>query len=168
MFSSGYFGCSGAQHSNFLSDSSGRLRCGHTREDLRFLFPVSLPSGDHLCRRSAEGHHPCCCHLDSWLSWYSFFSKIFQLLFFFCFTIGYSPHTPPPWCAQSESIIVAKHYAAKYNYPVSPNRELVALGLANIVGSFVLAMPSFGSLTRSAVSDAAGNFCNQSTFSIIL
>jgi len=70
--------------------------------------------------------------------------------------------TQPTPATQSESIIVAKHYAAKYNYPVSPNRELVALGLANIVGSFVLAMPSFGSLTRSAVSDAAGNFYNQS------
>ncbi len=35
-----------------------------------------------------------------------------------------------------ESIIVAKYYAARHNYGVSPNRELVAIGIANIIGSF--------------------------------
>ncbi len=35
-----------------------------------------------------------------------------------------------------ESIVVAKLYANKYGYMVSPNRELVALGVANIVSSF--------------------------------
>jgi MFS superfamily sulfate permease-like transporter len=35
-----------------------------------------------------------------------------------------------------ESIIVAKYYASKHGYGVSPNRELVAMGMANIVGSF--------------------------------
>ncbi|KAJ3079933.1 Solute carrier 26 [Quaeritorhiza haematococci] len=55
-----------------------------------------------------------------------------------------------------ESVAVAKTYAAKHNYSVSPNRELVALGVANIAGSFCGAWPAFGSLGRSAVNDAAG------------
>ncbi|KAI8833909.1 hypothetical protein BC829DRAFT_422437 [Chytridium lagenaria] len=36
-----------------------------------------------------------------------------------------------------ESIVVAKTYATKHNYAVSPNRELVALGVANTFGSAV-------------------------------
>jgi MFS superfamily sulfate permease-like transporter len=55
-----------------------------------------------------------------------------------------------------ESIAVAKTYSAKHNYAVSPNRELVALGTANVVGSCFGAWPAFGSLGRSAVNDAAG------------
>ncbi len=31
---------------------------------------------------------------------------------------------------------MAKYYASKHGYGVSPNRELVAMGMANIVGSF--------------------------------
>ena len=34
---------------------------------------------------------------------------------------------------------------------ISPNRELVAFGAANIIGAFFQAYPTFGSLTRSAV-----------------
>ncbi|KAJ3229480.1 Solute carrier 26 [Chytriomyces hyalinus] len=55
-----------------------------------------------------------------------------------------------------ESIVIAKTYATKRNYSVSPNRELVALGVANIVGSLFGGWPAFGSLGRSAVNDAAG------------
>lgn len=55
-----------------------------------------------------------------------------------------------------ESIIVAKYYAGKHHYTVSPNRELVALGSANMVGSFFRIFPSFGSLVRSALADMAG------------
>ncbi|KAJ3236599.1 Solute carrier 26 [Chytriomyces hyalinus] len=55
-----------------------------------------------------------------------------------------------------ESIVIAKTYATKHNYSVSPNRELVALGVANIVGSLFGGWPAFGSLGRSAVNDAAG------------
>lgn len=35
-----------------------------------------------------------------------------------------------------ESIIVAKLYANKYGYIISPNRELVALGISNLFSSF--------------------------------
>ncbi|KAJ3213466.1 Solute carrier 26 [Dinochytrium kinnereticum] len=55
-----------------------------------------------------------------------------------------------------ESIVVAKTYATKHNYAVSPNRELVALGVANTFGSFFGAWPAFGSLGRSAVNDSTG------------
>lgn len=52
--------------------------------------------------------------------------------------------------------MASKHYSVKYGYTVSPNRELVALGMGNLTNSFVLGIPTFGSLTRSAVADNAG------------
>ncbi|KAI9199812.1 sulfate transporter family-domain-containing protein [Polychytrium aggregatum] len=55
-----------------------------------------------------------------------------------------------------ESIAVAKTYSTKHNYPISPNRELVAIGIANAVGSCFGSWPAFGSLGRSAVNDSAG------------
>ncbi|KAJ3271060.1 Solute carrier 26 [Terramyces sp. JEL0728] len=55
-----------------------------------------------------------------------------------------------------ESIAVAKTYASKHNYTVSPNRELVAMGTGNIISSFFGGFPGYGSLGRSAVNDAAG------------
>ncbi|KAI8587727.1 sulfate transporter family-domain-containing protein [Geranomyces variabilis] len=55
-----------------------------------------------------------------------------------------------------ESIVAAKTYSAKHNYSVSPNRELVAIGVGNIVGAVFGAFPAFGSLGRSAVNDTAG------------
>lgn len=55
-----------------------------------------------------------------------------------------------------ESIAAAKIFSAKYHYPVSPNRELVAIGTANIISSFFGGYPAFGSLGRSAVNDASG------------
>jgi hypothetical protein len=39
---------------------------------------------------------------------------------------------------------------------VSPNREMVAYGLANMVGSFFGCYPAFGSFTRSSLADSAG------------
>ena len=64
----------------------------------------------------------------------------------------------------SESIVVAKTYASKYQYVVSPNRELVALGLANMGASMFGGFPCFGSLGRSAVNDAAGSKSQLSGF----
>lgn len=55
-----------------------------------------------------------------------------------------------------ESIIVAKMYGMRHNYPVSPNRELVALGFANLIGAFFGSYPVFGSLTRSSLADMMG------------
>lgn len=46
--------------------------------------------------------------------------------------------------------------SVKEQNSVNPNKELFALGLAKIVGSFFLAMPSTGSFTRSAVNYEVG------------
>jgi len=55
-----------------------------------------------------------------------------------------------------ESMAVSKQCATKHNYNVRPNRELVALGVCNLVGSFIGGWPIFGSITRTLVSDKAG------------
>ncbi|TVP54570.1 MAG: solute carrier 26 family protein [Gemmatimonadales bacterium] len=55
-----------------------------------------------------------------------------------------------------ESIAVAKVYATKNRHEVDPNRELVALGTANLVGAFFRAFPTTGGFSRTAVNDQAG------------
>lgn len=55
-----------------------------------------------------------------------------------------------------EALIISKKYSSKYKYSVSPNRELVAFGSLNIVGSFFGATPTYGSLSRSRINDMAG------------
>ncbi len=56
-----------------------------------------------------------------------------------------------------ESIAVAKAIQAKHkDYKVSPNQELIALGLANVGGSFLQAYPTTGGFSRTAVNDQAG------------
>ena len=56
-----------------------------------------------------------------------------------------------------ESIAVAKAFASKHRYTIDPSRELVALGLANIAGSFFRAFPTTGGFSRSAVNHQAGS-----------
>ncbi|KAI9592971.1 sulfate anion transporter [Syncephalis fuscata] len=55
-----------------------------------------------------------------------------------------------------ESVAVTKQYAAKHHYTVSSNRELVALGVANIFGGILGAFPAFGSMARTKINDKAG------------
>lgn len=55
-----------------------------------------------------------------------------------------------------ESIAVAKKIAAEKRYEIEPNKELVGLGLANIVGAFFKAMPVTGGFSRTAVNKNAG------------
>lgn len=64
-----------------------------------------------------------------------------------------------------ESIAVAKVYSRKHSYPVDPNQELVALGAANVVGSFFRAFPTTGGFSRTAVNDQAGA---RSTFATLV
>lgn len=48
-----------------------------------------------------------------------------------------------------DSIVAAKQNAGRFGYTISPNRELVALGAGNIIGSFVPGtLPAYGSITR--------------------
>jgi MFS superfamily sulfate permease-like transporter len=63
-----------------------------------------------------------------------------------------------------QTFVVAKHYAQQAGEVISPNRELVALGLSNVFGSLFGAYPASGSLSRSKVNHDAGmmmrlNFC---------
>ncbi|KAK7036504.1 hypothetical protein VNI00_011701 [Paramarasmius palmivorus] len=56
-----------------------------------------------------------------------------------------------------DSIVAAKGAAAKFGYTVSPNRELVALGAANLVASFVPGtLPAYGSITRTRINGDVG------------
>ena len=56
-----------------------------------------------------------------------------------------------------ESLGIAKVLEAKHqNYVVQPNKELLALGVAKIVGAFSLAIPTSGSFSRSAVNNDSG------------
>jgi len=56
-----------------------------------------------------------------------------------------------------ESIAVAKAVQSKHkNYKIIPNQELIALGLANVGGSFLQSYPVTGGFSRTAVNDDAG------------
>jgi SulP family sulfate permease len=55
-----------------------------------------------------------------------------------------------------ESIAVAKAIANKNGYKVDANQELIALGGANIAGSFFQSFPVTGGFSRTAVNDQAG------------
>ncbi|WWD16428.1 hypothetical protein CI109_100854 [Kwoniella shandongensis] len=59
-----------------------------------------------------------------------------------------------------DSIVAARENAARYGYSVSPNRELVALGAANLSSSLIVgtgAIPIFGSITRSRLNGQIGS-----------
>ncbi|KAI8984121.1 sulfate transporter family-domain-containing protein [Mycotypha africana] len=55
-----------------------------------------------------------------------------------------------------ESVVIAKTYSSKHNYSVSANRELVALGAANMISGLFQGIPAFGSVARSKINDKAG------------
>ncbi|KAJ7075291.1 sulfate anion transporter [Mycena belliarum] len=56
-----------------------------------------------------------------------------------------------------DSIVAAKQSASRFGYSISPNRELVALGAANLAASFVPGtLPAWGSIARSRVNADVG------------
>ncbi|TLS49563.1 SulP family inorganic anion transporter [Paenibacillus antri] len=55
-----------------------------------------------------------------------------------------------------ESYAVAASIAAKAGYPLRANRELIALGAANVASSVVGSVPVAGAMSRSAVNYASG------------
>ncbi|MGQ0502930.1 MAG: SulP family inorganic anion transporter [Panacagrimonas sp.] len=55
-----------------------------------------------------------------------------------------------------ESISVARTLAFRRNEKIDPDRELLALGLANVAGAYAGAMPVAGGFSRSMVNDEAG------------
>ncbi len=56
-----------------------------------------------------------------------------------------------------EAISIAKSIEVKHNdYKVKPNKELIAIGFGNIVGSFFQTYPATGGFARTAVNDQSG------------
>jgi high affinity sulfate transporter 1 len=56
-----------------------------------------------------------------------------------------------------DSIVAAKQNSARFGHSISPNRELVALGAGNLVGSIVPGtLPAYGSITRSRINGDVG------------
>lgn len=53
-------------------------------------------------------------------------------------------------------ITLGKIFAARYRYNVRPNRELIAIGTANLVGSFFQSLPVSSSFSRTAVNAQSG------------
>ncbi|NXM66693.1 S2611 protein, partial [Serilophus lunatus] len=55
-----------------------------------------------------------------------------------------------------ETIAIAKAFASQNGYRIDANQELLALGVANILGSFVSSFPITGSFGRTAVNAQSG------------
>ena len=55
-----------------------------------------------------------------------------------------------------ESVAIAKSMSRKFNYKIDPGQELVAIGLCNLVSSFVSSYPVTGSFSRTAVNAQSG------------
>jgi len=56
-----------------------------------------------------------------------------------------------------EAISIAKSIEIKHDdYKVNPNKELIAIGFSNIVGSFFQTYPATGGFARTAVNDQSG------------
>ena len=55
-----------------------------------------------------------------------------------------------------ESISISKKYSELLNYPLNSNQELIALGMANLGGSFFSCYSVAGSFSRTAVNQKSG------------
>ncbi|KAF7218184.1 sodium-independent sulfate anion transporter-like [Nothobranchius furzeri] len=55
-----------------------------------------------------------------------------------------------------ESITIAKAFASQNHYRIDTNQELLAIGVTNVMGSFVSAYPVTGSFGRTAVNSQTG------------
>ena len=53
-------------------------------------------------------------------------------------------------------VTLGKIFGAKHRYRIEPNKELLAIGAANIAGSFFRSVPISGSFSRTAVNDQTG------------
>lgn len=55
-----------------------------------------------------------------------------------------------------EHIAIAKSFGRLHDYVINPNQELIAIGVANILGSLFAAYPATGSFSRTAIKAKAG------------
>ena len=53
-------------------------------------------------------------------------------------------------------VTLGRAFASKHSYTISPNRELFAIGTANLFGGFFQSIPVSGSFSRTAVNEQAG------------
>lgn len=58
--------------------------------------------------------------------------------------------------AYSESVSVARSFALKHRYEIDPERELSAIGAANVAASLAHGFPVAGGMSQSAVNDMGG------------
>jgi MFS superfamily sulfate permease-like transporter len=58
--------------------------------------------------------------------------------------------------AFASSLSVSDLYARKHKYKINSNKELFALGMANVVGSFFQCFVSCGSLSRTVIQETSG------------
>lgn len=54
------------------------------------------------------------------------------------------------------TVSLGRVFSARYRYSIEPNRELVAVGAANLLGSLFRGLPVAGSFSRTAVNEQAG------------
>ena len=54
------------------------------------------------------------------------------------------------------SIACGKAFSRKNNYKIDPTQELIALGMANVLGSFVSSYPITASFSRTAINSQCG------------
>jgi MFS superfamily sulfate permease-like transporter len=57
----------------------------------------------------------------------------------------------------AEGLLVARSYGEKRNYPTSPNRDLMAFGVANVASGFTGSFAVGSSTSRTAAMDQAGS-----------
>ncbi|CCG82559.1 Putative uncharacterized protein [Taphrina deformans PYCC 5710] len=55
-----------------------------------------------------------------------------------------------------ETVVAGKTLGTQFNYTVSANREMIALGVANVANSFFGALPVFASYSRSKINISSG------------
>lgn len=68
-----------------------------------------------------------------------------------------------------ETLSIGKAFAPRHDYyRVLPNRELIALGISKIAGSFFQAIPTSASFSRSAVVEGAGGRTAMSNIAAVL
>ncbi|RSL46261.1 hypothetical protein CEP54_013930 [Fusarium duplospermum] len=69
----------------------------------------------------------------------------------------FGPHLPATVIVLLvEHIAISKSFGRVNNYTIDPSQEMVAIGMANLIGPFLGAYPSTGSFSRTAIQSKAG------------
>ncbi|QPG99812.1 hypothetical protein C2857_002609 [Epichloe festucae Fl1] len=69
----------------------------------------------------------------------------------------FGPHLPATVVVMLvEHVAISKSFGRVNNYTIDPSQEMVAIGMANILGPFLGGYPSTGSFSRTAIQSKAG------------